>query len=245
MPINVFISGSTAGIGLGIARTFKTEGCQVAVNGRDLGRVHSVAQEIGALAVPADVSTPDGCQAVAEVLAAEWDKIDVLICNAGSGRSVPPGEETPDEWERMLRLNLFSVTNLVRVCEDLFSEEGGSIVCISSICGLETLGAPLAYSSAKAALHSYVAGAARPLARKNIRINAVAPGNIFFEGGTWDRKSNEDPAAIREMLARDVPMQRFGTVNDVAAAVSFLSSTKASFITGSILVVDGGQSRSF
>jgi len=153
MPLNVFTSGSTAGIGLGIARAFKAEGYQVAVNGRDPERVNSVAAELGALPVLADVSTPHGCQAVAEVLAYKWKKLDVLVCNVGSGRSVPPGEETPDEWERMLRLNLFSATNLIHACEGLFPEEGGSIVCISSICGLETLGAPLAYSAAKASLH--------------------------------------------------------------------------------------------
>lgn len=244
MPRNVFTSGSTAGIGLGIARAFKVEGYQVAVNGRDPDRVNSVAAELGALPVLADVSTPQGCQAVAEVLAAEWKKLDVLVCNVGSGRSVPPGQETAEEWQRMLALNLLSATNLVEACLPLFPENGGAIVCISSICGIETLGAPVAYSAAKAALNAFVSGSARPLARRGIRINAVAPGNILFPGGRWETLIQEDRTAVEAMLQRDVAMQRFGTPEEIAHAVLFLASDAASFITGTVLVVDGGQVRS-
>lgn len=243
MSLNVFISGSTSGIGLGIARAFQKDGLEVAVNGRDVDRVDSIASKLGALAIPGDVSTDEGCLGVAGAIASKWGRLDVLVCNVGSGRSVPAGHETPAEWERMIRLNLFSATHLVSACLSLFPPEGGAIVCISSICGVEALGAPLAYSAAKAALHSYVSGASRFLAHKNIRINAVAPGNIFFEGGTWDEKMKQSPDDVREMLDREVPMGRLGTVDEIAAAVTFLASPRASFITGTALVVDGGQSR--
>jgi len=126
----------------------------------------------------------------------------------------------------------------------MFPANSGAIVCISSICGIETLGAPVAYSAAKAGLNAYVSGMARPLAARNIRINAVAPGNILFPGGGWESKLQEDRAAVEAMLKREVAMGRFGKPEEIADAVLFLASCKASFITGTVLVADGGQIRS-
>lgn len=245
MQLNALVSGSTRGIGLGIAKALLKDGFRVAINGRDPAIVANLSKELHAVPVPGDVTDPAGCRAVTDMLSSTWSRLDTLICNVGSGKSVPPGSETPDEWDRMLRLNLLSAANLISACEELFPPEGGAIVCVSSICGREVFDAPATYSAAKAALNAYIASIARPLARKNIRINAVAPGNILFEGGTWDRKLSEDRAAVEQMIARDVPLSRFGTVEDVANAVSFLVSPAASFITGSILLVDGGQHRSF
>jgi 3-oxoacyl-[acyl-carrier protein] reductase len=240
----VLVSGSTAGIGLAIARAFAAEHASVAVNGRDEARLDSVAKEMGALAVAADVAKASDAQTAAAGIKSAWGTLDILVCNVGNGRSVPPGSETPDEWERMLSLNLFSATNLVEACLPLFPESGGAIVCISSICGVETLGAPVAYSAAKAALHAFVSGIARPLAARNIRINAVAPGNIHFPGGTWEHLLAEDEPKVRSMLDSQVAMKRFGRPEEIADAVLFLASDKASFITGSVLVADGGQVRS-
>jgi 3-oxoacyl-[acyl-carrier protein] reductase len=240
----VLVSGSTAGIGLAVARAFSAEGAIVAVNGRDEARLASVAKELGALAVAADVSKPSGAQNASTGIQSAWGTLDILVCNVGNGRSVPPGSETQDEWDRMLSLNLFSATNLVEACRPLFPESGGAIVCISSICGVETLGAPVAYSAAKAALNAFVSSIGRPLAANNIRINAVAPGNIYFPGGTWDYLLSKDELKVRAMLDSQVAMKRFGRPEEIANAVLFLASDKASFITGSVLVADGGQIRS-
>lgn len=240
----VLVSGSTAGIGLAVARGFVDEGARVAVNGRGRDRVVAVAEKLSALPVPADVSTASGAVDVAGAIRSAWGHLDILVCNVGSGRSVPPGRETPEEWSHMLSVNLLSAANLVTACLPLFSAEGGSIICISSICGVETLGAPVAYSAAKAALNAYVSGMARPLAARNIRINAVAPGNILFPDGAWDEKLRKDRAGVEAMLKREVAMERFGKPEEIADVVLFLASAKASFITGTVLVADGGQVRS-
>ena len=155
---------------------------------------------------------------------------------------MPPGSETDAEWRRVLDINLFSALNMIAAARPNM-RRGGAIVCISSIAGLAALGAPVAYSAAKAALNAAVKGLARPLAGEGLRINAVAPGNILFPGGTWDRKLAENRAGVEAMLARDVALGRLGAPADIAALTVFLASPRASFITGTVQVVDGGQLR--
>ncbi len=118
------------------------------------------------------------------------------------------------------------------------------MVCISSICGLEVIpGAPVTYSAAKAALHAYVRGIAKPLGQQGIRINAVAPGNILSEGSVWARRLVEQPAAVQQMLDREVALGRLGTPQEVAELVAFLASPRAAFASGGIWQLDGGQVR--
>jgi NAD(P)-dependent dehydrogenase (short-subunit alcohol dehydrogenase family) len=116
------------------------------------------------------------------------------------------------------------------------------IVCISSICGLEVIpDAPITYSAAKAALHAYIRGVARPLGKQGVRINAVAPGNILFDGSVWSRKLTEDAVAVQSMLERDVSLARLGTPRDVAELVAYLASPLSGFATGGVWTIDGGQ----
>jgi 3-oxoacyl-[acyl-carrier protein] reductase len=144
----------------------------------------------------------------------------------------------------MATINYLSATNMISAVLPHIKAQRGCVVCISSICGHEALGAPVAYSAAKAALNMMVKGLSRPLGKNGVRINGVSPGNILFDGGTWDKKLRADAEGVRIMLERDVPLGRLGRPEDVANAVLFLVSDRASFISGTCLVVDGGQLRS-
>lgn len=240
------VTGGSHGLGLAIATSLFSEGCRVAVNGRDQSTLAEAAVGISgdALAVAGDVADPASARLVVQKVLEHFGRLDILVANVGGGGSAPPGEEHPDEWQRVFSLNLWSATNMVEASRAALSASGGSIICISSICGSEVVpGAPVTYSSAKAALNAYVRGIARPLALQGIRINAVAPGNLLFEGSVWSRRLDSDPDTVQQMLVRDVAQRRLGDAGEIANLVAFLASRRSAFATGSVWTMDGGQRR--
>lgn len=240
---SALVTGSSRGIGREIAEILHAEGCRVAVNGRDAdGLASTVSQLPGSIGIVGDVSQPQEARRVVFEVVGAFGSLDILVCNVGSGRSVPPGNETPEEWQRVFAQNLWGATNVIEAATEALVSSRGAVVCISSICGLQVIpGAPVTYSVAKAALNAYVRGIARPLGAQGVRINAVAPGNILFEGSVWSRKLAEDRLAVEAMLQRDVPLVRLGTPADVAHLAAYLASPRGGFATGQVWTLDGGQ----
>ena len=158
-------------------------------------------------------------------------------------KSVPDPISDPEQWQKVWGVELrvrplhcekFSLVLIFRK---------RSIVFVSSICGVESLGAPVDYSVAKSALISFAKNLSLKIAHRG-RANVVAPGNVYFKGGTWDEKLRSDKIEVENMIENQVPMKRFGKPEEIADAVVFLCSERASFITGSVLRVDGGQTNS-
>jgi 3-oxoacyl-[acyl-carrier protein] reductase len=246
----VLVTGSSRGIGRGIAEAFLAEGAKVAITGRDRPTVQRLRKawvpRFGGeqiLNCTGDLTSPAGIRRALQRIEKAWGGLDVLVLNLGSGRSVA-GLAPAEEWQRVLNLNLVAAMEMLRQAEELLSHgRQPAVVFVGSIAGLESLGAPMPYGAAKAALRHAMKAAAQTLAARGIRVNMVAPGNIHFPGGTWERKLAEAPEATAAMLATQVPLQRFGTVEEVAAAVVFLAASPAAFITGACLTVDGGQTR--
>lgn len=237
------VTGSSRGIGRSIAEVLHHEGCHVALNARNLESLVKVADTIpGSLPVQGDVTCEKEAKKIVSQVIGALGKLDILICNVGNGKSVPPGEETYEEWQKVFSQNLWSTTNMVEAARESLAISHGSIVCISSICGIEVIhGAPITYSTAKAALHAYVRGIARPLGKQGVRINAIAPGNILFDGSVWSRKLVENKNDVQEILKRDVSLNRLGSPSDVANLAAYLASPRSNFVTGSIWALDGGQ----
>lgn len=241
----ILVTGSSSGIGWCIATAFMTQGCKVAFNGRDERKLFKAIPSSGnCIGIVGDVTDPSQAVMMVNECTERLGGIDVLVCNVGSGRSVPPGQENFQEWQQALSINLLSCTNVVEAAIEELSKSAGVVVCISSICGCEVVrGAPVTYSASKAALNAYVRGISIPLSERGIRINGVAPGNILFKDSVWDRKMKEDSLAVENLLRDNVPLQKLGSPDDVARFVVWLSSPLSNFVTGSIHVIDGGQTR--
>lgn len=240
---SALITGSSKGIGRAIAEALHAEGCRVALNGRNSTDLDlAVSQLNGAIGIVCDVTQELEARKLIEEVVSKFGGLDILVCNVGSGRSVAPGQETSEEWRRMFEINLWSATNTIEAAKDALIGSKGSIVCISSICGLEVIpGAPVTYSAAKAALNAYVRGMARAFGKDGVRINAVAPGNILFEGSVWLKKIEDEPDSVLKMLESEVPLSRLGVPEDIASLVIYLTSERSSFATGKIWAIDGGQ----
>ena len=247
---SVFVAGSSRGIGRATALAFLREGAMVTITGREgesLREFESLIRtEFGehfVLACQGDLGDPAVCADAVERSRDRFGRLDCLVLNVGSGSGdVGRGPER-SEWNRMYDENLWASVGVVQAGLDAFDETGGSIIFIASIAGLEALGAPLPYATAKAALVQYSGELARRLASRRIRVNTVAPGNILFPGGSWERLTTADPERWKDYIDREVPQKRFGTPEEIADAVLFLASERSSFTTGACLVVDGGQTK--
>jgi 3-oxoacyl-[acyl-carrier protein] reductase len=246
----VFVAGSSRSIGKGIASVFLDEGARVALTGRDRSTLAAAGAELSegradrVMTFAGDLTQASVVEEAHRRVVAQWGPIDSLVCNIGSGAAKNGWQLTAADWEPVFQINLWAAVRLVEVfLPSMVEAQRGSIILIGSIAGLESLGAPIPYGAAKAAIEHYAKDLARRVGRHGVRVNTVAPGNILFPGGVWQRKLDADATGVNAMIAAEVPLGRFGAPEEIGAAVAFLASDRAAFITGACLVADGGQTR--
>ncbi|TWT12941.1 SDR family NAD(P)-dependent oxidoreductase [Reyranella sp. CPCC 100927] len=242
--LNALVTGGTKGIGRAIANLFASEGSNVSICGRGAEAVDQAVKDLGAKRVKVhgqalDVADPAMLKAWVEGSAAALGGIDILICNV----SALAVGDTPDSWEKSYRTDMMHTVNAVSAAlPHLEKSKAASIAIVSSVSGFEVDFAAGSYGATKAALIHYAKGLSQQLAAKNIRVNAVSPGNTYFDGGIWQNIEKGMPDLFKSTLSVN-PSGRFGTAEEVAYGVVMISSPLASRISGTNLVIDGALTK--
>lgn len=243
--LSAVVTGGTRGIGRSIAEALAAEGCNIGVCARQAGEVEEALKSLRERGVTAtgralDVADHASLAAFVTDAAAKLGGLDVIVANVSAMAS----GVSPESFRQSLEVDVLHTAALVNAAlPHLERSKAPSIVAIASISGVEDYGyEEAAYGALKAALLFYVKSLSGHLAPKGIRANVVSPGTTYFKGGFWHTAEQQDPKGFAAAMARN-PMGRMASPEDIANAVLFLASSKASFITGVNLVVDGGFTR--
>jgi 3-oxoacyl-[acyl-carrier protein] reductase len=247
------VTGSSRGLGLASAKALAAEGCRVTICGRTEATLQAAARDVSTiaggvdrvLAVAADLTRADGVQTVIARTVETFSGIDVLVNNLGLARGAGVLDTADEEWQEAFDHTLMPAVRTSRLAVPHMQRRGGgAIIIIVSIYARE-LGGRMTYGVVKAGEIALAKSLAQQLAPHNIRVNGVSPGSILFEGGSWWKRQQNDPTGIAEFVKRELPFGRFGRPEEIGDVVAFLASPRASWVSGTTVVVDGCQSRSF
>jgi len=233
-----FVTGSTRGIGLAVAETLYAAGSKVAVVGRDLERARRVAAGLGDRATAVACEVADGNQVAEAVAAAEkaLGPVDILVNNAGLARDNILLRLSDEDWDAVLNANLKGAFHTTRaVIKGMMKRRAGRIINMSSVVGLTGNKGQANYAASKAGLIGFTKSVAKEYASRNILVNCIAPGFIETD------MTASLPDEARATLLEEIALGRLGRPEDVAGTVLFLASDLAAYITGQVLVVDGGM----
>jgi len=224
------VCGGTRGIGRAVATALAEEGAQVAVNGRSNAPF------------PADVSVPEQATGLVQRVAEKFGRLDILFSNAGGPPAAPFKDQPADAWQRAIELNLLSTIHLARAAIPIMRKaKWGRVICLVSVAAKQPLPGLILSTTARAGVLGFAKALADEVAMDGITVNSICPGFIATE--RVEELTKTKPEMMKQMRAQ-IPLGRIGNPSELAAAVTFLASEPASYITGAVLQVDGGFTRS-
>jgi 3-oxoacyl-[acyl-carrier protein] reductase len=241
---NALVTGGTKGIGRAVCQLFAAEGANVGLCARNADEVATFTKALAGTGVQThggafDVADPGALKQWVDDAAAALGGIDALVCNV-SGLAIG---NTPETWESTFRVDMMHTVNAVTAALPyLEKSKSASVVIVSSVSGVEVDFAAGSYGAIKAALIHYAKGLSNQLAAKGVRVNAVSPGNTYFEGGVWQNIERNSPDFFKMALGLN-PTGRMGTPEETAAGIVFLSSPAAGRISGTNLIIDGALTK--
>lgn len=235
---NVFVTGSTRGIGLAIAHRFAQAGANIVLNGRsEISQellAEFVSYNVKVVAISGDVSSSVDAKRMIEQAIAELGSVDILVNNAGITNDKLMLKMTEDDFERVLKINLTGAFNMTQaILKSMMKSRQGAIINLSSVVGLVGNIGQVNYAASKAGLIGLTKSVAREVANRGIRVNAIAPG--FIESDMTDAI----PERMKDAMIAQVPMKRIGTAEEVANVALFLAEQE--YITGQVIAIDGGM----
>ncbi len=244
------VTGGARGIGRAIAASLLAEGAKVAFCSRSADAVRQTEAALREAAghdrvfgLSADVATAEGAVGFVAEGAAALGGVDLLVANVGGNAGGWLEESSHADWQRTFELNLFHAVNTIRAALPFMRQRGGgSIVVVASISGWKP-GGKAQYAVAKAAEIQLAASLAPELAADGIRINTVSPGSVLYEGGGWERRMKQEPARLQAFIDAEFPAGRMGHAEEIADVVTFLLSSRANWVNGAHVPVDGAQGR--
>jgi NAD(P)-dependent dehydrogenase (short-subunit alcohol dehydrogenase family) len=238
----VIVTGASSGIGAATAAAFVREGARVAVTGRDAERTERVAREVGAVAFElGDICDPGCCRKLVDRVASQEGRLDVLVNNAGTIVREDAAHTTDEQWRSIMAVNVDAVFFMSREALKVMRMQGaGAVVNLSSTCGLVGSRGLTAYCASKGAVSLMTQAMALDCAADGVRVNAVCPGATDTPMLFSAHRVRPTRSEMDQLQCRTVPMQRMARPEEVTAAILFLASDEASYITGALLPVDGG-----
>ena len=239
----VFISGSSRGIGYYLAQEFLKDQYEVLINGSNLNNLKKASSELGNCSYYlADLTNENKIKSLSKKLMKQKKTIDILICNYGESNKL----KTHTDLLYAYKTNFFSTTNLIFNFKKLLYKNYSNIICISSICGKYVIPeAPIGYSLAKSSINHFVKLINYHHEYKNVNINSLALGNVMFKGSLWERKIKIDRKQTLDHIKKNVPNNNFVKIEDIYSVCSLLINKKNKSLTGSTIVLDNGQNKSF